>query len=145
MRLATLAVALLAGACATNANDHRRIEVDARSMAEAYDAMVQVLVQRFANLDPLASSAERHRAVTSWRMDNDPDRLIRSRATGAIVDQGNGTALVEVRVEREFSSKKTSLGELDRESPAWVGRGLVPDTTLEAEALKAITTRLEGK
>ena len=143
---ALAALSPLAG-CTTGppCEDQRKIVVKARGPEEAYDALSAALVQRFDNIDPEQTSRERGQIVTSWRRTDEPNRLVRTRARGTVHKGEDGEQVVEVQVERQLSSSKTDMGELDRERPTWLGGSDTADVTIEREILLAVRQRLSGK
>jgi len=143
--LAALSATGPVGCQSAPVEEQRKMVVHARGDAEAYDALSAVLVQRFENIDPEATSRERGEVVTTWRKTEEPQRLVRVRARGWVRPaEEKDRRTVEVQVERQFSSAKTDFGELERQRPTWVGGGDTADVTLEREILLAVRQRLSG-
>jgi hypothetical protein len=143
---ALLLALVLPGCAGEPREEQRKIVVKARGAEEAYDALSATLVQRYDNVDPEETSRERGEVVTSWRRTDEPNRLVRTRARGKVrKGAADDERVVEVQVERQLSSAKTDMGELDRERPQWTGGADTADVTLEREILLAVRQRLSGK
>lgn len=121
---------------------HRMTFVASRGPIEAYDATIQVLAQNFPNMDPGGTDRDGLVALTEWVQSEEPERLARVRARAVIDGPPGGNARVQLFVERQFSTKKTEYGDLDKSKPLWVSGVNITDSTLENKLMGDIRARL---
>lgn len=127
-------------------DQQRMVRIQARDQSEAFDAIIQSMTQRFKSLNTEETDRRKGFALSNWQRVDELDRLVRRRVRVVLRwDRASKMGLVEVNVERQFSTVKTRYGELDQKNPVWKGGNLISDPNLERELLTEIRERVSGE
>lgn len=127
-------------------DQQRMARIEARDQSEAFDAIIQSMTQRFKSLNSEETDRRKGFALSNWQRVDELDRLSRRRVRVVLRwDRATKTGLIEVNVERQFSTVKTRYGELDEKNAVWEGANLISDPNLERELLTEIRGRVSGE